>query len=280
MIAGMAMAKMDVYQAVGALAREVQQRIIERLEFRGRDPVFVAMREAYFDKLELAGAARVLDLGCGTGVVTRALARRADFAGEITGSDLSDVLIAAADRFAAEEELSEAIAFEVGDCHALDHGDESFDRVVTHTLISHVVDPAALITEAARVTKPGGLIVIFDGDYASMTFGAGEADANGAIVEGILDAVVAHPHVMRELPGLLKDQGLELVHFKPELLAEAGTGGFFLGLAEAYVPMAVKARTIPDSVGPGWLASQRAALDEGRFFAACNYYSYIARKPA
>ena len=273
------MAKRDVYQAVEDLAEEAQQRIIERLEFRANDPVFVAMRDAYFDELELGAAKRILDLGCGTGVVARALARRGELSGEITGSDLSKVLIAAANRLAAEEGLGERIRFEAGDGQALGYEDECFDRVVTHTLISHVADPAALIAEAARVTAPGGLIVFFDGDYASMTFGSGDADANGQIVAGILDAVVAHPHVMRELPGLLAAQGLELAHFKPELLAEAGGGGFFLNLAEAYVPMAVKAGTIAEELGLGWLEQQRTALDEGRFFAACNYYSYIARKP-
>ena len=49
------------------------QRFVERLEFRGRDPTFVGYRQAYVEKMALARSAVILDLGCGTGVVARAL---------------------------------------------------------------------------------------------------------------------------------------------------------------------------------------------------------------
>jgi len=273
------MAKSDIYQSIGGLPPEAQQRIIDRLEFRGRDPVFVAMREHYLDRMDLGSAKRILDLGCGTGVVTRAIGRRRDFNGEIVGVDLSQALIAAAKGFARDEGLSDRIEFRVGDCHALDDADGSFDAVVTHTLISHVSDPATFIAQAARVTAPGGVIAIFDGDYSSMTFGAGDSDQNAGVVEGILGAAVANPYVMRELPDLLRQNGLEMADFVPELHAEAGEGSFFVNLAEAYVPMAMKAGTIAEKLGPDWLATQRAASEAGTFFAACNYYTYLARKP-
>ncbi len=278
-VAGESMAKSDVYQSIGGLTPEVQQRIIERLEFRGHDPVFVAMREAYLDKMDLAAAKRILDLGCGTGVVTRALARRNEVGAEIVGVDLSEALIAAARGFARDEGLSDRIDFRVGDCHGLDDADGSFDAVVTHTLISHVSDPAALIAQAARVSAPGGVIAIFDGDYSSMTFGAGDPELNAGVVGGILDATVANPVVMRELPDLLRQNGLEMADFLPELHAEAGQGSFFVNLAEAYVPMAVKAGSISEEIAPDWLADQRMASERGTFFAACNYYTYLARKP-
>ena len=273
------MAKSDIYQSIGGLAPEAQQRIIDRLEFRGHDPVFVAMRENYLDRMDLGSAKRILDLGCGTGVVTRAIAQRSDIAAEIVGVDLSDVLIAAAKGFARDEGLSERIEFRVGDCHRLDDADGSFDAVVTHTLISHVSDPAGFIAQAGRVAAPGGVIVLFDGDYSSMTFGAGDADRNADVVSGMLDAVVANPFVMRELPDLLKQNGLEMADFIPELHAEAGEGSFFVNLVEAYVPMAAKAGTIAEDIGSEWLAAQRAASESGTFFAACNYYAYLARKP-
>ena len=273
------MAKNDIYQSIGGLAPEAQQRIIDRLEFRGRDPVFVAMRENYLDRMELASAKRILDLGCGTGVVTRAIAQRNDIGADIVGIDLSEALIAAAVGFARDEGLSDRVEFRVGDCHGLEDADSSFDAVVTHTLISHVSDPAAFIAQAARVAAPGSLIAVFDGDYSSMTFGAGDAEQNAGVVGGILDAVVANPVVMRELPGLLKRNGLEMADFIPELHAEAGEGSFFVNLAEAYVPMAVRAGAIAEALAPDWLAAQRAASESGTFFAACNYYTYLARKP-
>ena len=72
------------------------ERFIERLEFRATDPTFVAYREAYLELIDLPRTAAVLDLGCGTGVVARAIAARDGFAGTVTGVDQSPDFIAAA----------------------------------------------------------------------------------------------------------------------------------------------------------------------------------------
>jgi SAM-dependent methyltransferase len=274
------MAKSDVYQSISALAPDALQKIIDRLEFRGKDPIFAAMRDAYLDRMDLGSCARVLDLGCGSGVATRALAVRPDFKGEIVGIDLSEALISAAKGFASDEGLSDRIEFRTGDCLNLEDPDESFDAVITHTLISHVSEPGGLIASAARVLKQGSPMAMFDGDYASIVFGAGEADANARIVEGILDAIVANPFVMRQLPGLFREQGLEIFGFLPDVYAEAGVGSFYVNMAESYIPLAVRAGTISQDVGADWLAGQKAALAQGAFFGACNYYAYLARKPA
>jgi len=58
------------------------QALIDRLEFRGTDPTFTRLRDDYLGKLPLASARRVLVVGCGSGVIPRALARRAGFASE------------------------------------------------------------------------------------------------------------------------------------------------------------------------------------------------------
>lgn len=270
----------DIFQSISDLNPDAVQKIVDRLEFRGSDPAFVRMREAYLDRMELGPDSRVLDLGCGTGVVSRALALRKGFNGAVVGIDFSDALVHAARRLASEKNLADRVEFRVGDSHALEDPDNSFDFVIAHTLVSHVVDPAAVMSEAARVVRPNGTVAVFDGDYASLTYGAGDPELNAMVVDGILDAVVANPFVMRQIPILLSDSGLEVLAFLPELLAEAGTGSFFSNLAESYVPMAANAGTIPSDTADHWLTAQRDASSRGTFFGACNYYTYLARKPA
>lgn len=75
-----------------------------------------------------------------------------------------------AERLSTNEGVSEQIQFVVGDTRRLDIHDEVFDAVVAHTLVSHVDDPLLVIKKAARVVRRGGTVVIFDGDYASLTF--------------------------------------------------------------------------------------------------------------
>jgi 2-polyprenyl-3-methyl-5-hydroxy-6-metoxy-1,4-benzoquinol methylase len=234
---GTAMSARDIFQSVRDLGPEAIQRIVDRLGYRGRDPTFVRMREAYLDRMGLTPNARVLETGCGTGVVSRALARRTGFAGAVVGIDFSDALIQAARRLAREEKLDDRIKFRVGDSHALDDPDSSYDCVIAHTLLSHVVDPAKVISEAARVVRPKGMIAIFDGDYASLAYGAGDPELNARIVEAILAAVAANPHVMRQVPTLLRDCDLSVLTFLPGIHAEAGEGAFFLNVAESYLPI-------------------------------------------
>jgi predicted TPR repeat methyltransferase len=73
---GRAMTAHDAMEFINEQDEATLQRFVERLEFRGRDPKFVAYRDAYVAKMALAPTAHALDLGCGTGVVARALAAR------------------------------------------------------------------------------------------------------------------------------------------------------------------------------------------------------------
>ena len=164
----------DAMQFVNEQDAATLERFIDRLEFRGSDPTFVGYRDAYLNLIDLPSATAVLDVGCGTGVVTRAIAAREDFDGTVVGIDQSPAFIAAAVRLAADDGVGDRVELPIGDAHALDLPAASFDVAVAHTLVSHVRDPLTVLTETARVLRPGGRMVIFDGDYASLTFGCSD----------------------------------------------------------------------------------------------------------
>ena len=86
------------------------------------------------------------------------------------------------------------------------------------------------------------------------------------------------PRVLRQLPRLLPQAGLQLVAFQAHAYAEAGASSFFLNLAEAYGPLAAAAGVLPLDDVEAWLADQRRSAEDGTFFAACNYYAYVARR--
>ena len=79
------MAARDAMEFINEQDDATLQRFVERLEFRGRDPTFVGYRQAYVEKMALAPSAVILDLGCGTGVVARALAAASGFSGRVIG---------------------------------------------------------------------------------------------------------------------------------------------------------------------------------------------------
>jgi SAM-dependent methyltransferase len=272
------MSARDAMEFINEQDEATLDRFVERLEFRGRDPTFVGYRDAYVERMALAPTADILELGSGTGVVARALAGRERFSGRVTGIEHSPVFVEVARRLADEDGVGERTEFRVGDVHALDVPDASLDAVVAHTAISHVTDPATVIGESARVLRPDGVFAAFDGDYASWTFGYHDHAIARAMEDALLAVVVSKPRVMRDMPRLLRDAGLRLVDVQAHAYADVGRSTFFLGAAESYGPLVASAGLVPAEDVEAWLAGLRRASEDGVFFAACNYYAYIATR--
>ena len=97
----------------------------------------------------------------------RAIASRPGFLGTVVGSDLSDTLIETAKGITAKSGLKN-IEYYQADGQGSDVHDGQYDLVLAHTVISHVANPAAFLREAIRLARPGGQIILHDGDYASI----------------------------------------------------------------------------------------------------------------
>jgi len=98
----------------------------------------------------------VLDLGCAGGFMAEAMAKRG---ANVTGIDPARAAIAAARRHANAEGLQ--IGYDVGVGEALAYDDASFDAVVCVDVLEHVADLKQVLSEIARVLRPGG-VFLFD----------------------------------------------------------------------------------------------------------------------
>ncbi len=273
------MASLDPYRVSDQLDDSILEVMVTRLETRARHPFFQKALTEYLDAMKVDTAAKVLDMGSGTGVASRNIARRSRFAGRITGIDLSPYLVRTAARLSQEEGLGERIDFRTGDTRSLDLSDGTFDAVVAHTLISHVDDPLAVLKEAARVVRPGGMVGIFDGDFASMTFTLADAVQTRRYDEAIIDATVTSPRVMRYMPRLIRDAGLQMVRVFPYVMADVGTADFWLSGIESFRKLVPNSGALTEQEAAQWLNSLVRDSDENVFFGACNFYSYVARRP-
>jgi ubiquinone/menaquinone biosynthesis C-methylase UbiE len=274
----MRMATVDVYAITDQLDDTLLQVLAERLEARGRHPRFHAMLTEYLDAMNIEMAHTVLDIGCGTGLAARAIAQCKGFAGKVTGIDISAGLVQVAQRISESEGVGEQIQFVVGDTTRLDIPDEAFDAVVAHTIVSHVDDPLLVVKEAARVVRRGGKIGIFDGDYASLTFGHPDPAKGQYYDEALISSVVTCPRVMRQMPRLLSEAGLELVASFQHVLVEIGSAEFWLSALESYRKLLPKAGAMSDQEAAGWVDGLLEDSRNGVFFGACNYYSYVVTR--
>ena len=108
-----------------------------------------------FDTLEkLPSPARVLELGCGPGLLWSNNAPRIPPGWVITLSDLSDGMLQAAWRSLVV--TSRAFKYEKIDAQSIPHPDETFDIVIANHMLYHVPDRAKALGEIRRVLKPGG----------------------------------------------------------------------------------------------------------------------------
>ncbi len=104
------------------------------------------------------GGGRWLEVACGTGIVSRALAVRV---GEVLGVDLTGGMLDVARRRARSAGLANA-SYVVGDATDLALPDACFDGVVTRFSLHHIPVPVRVIGELARVVRPGGSVIIGD----------------------------------------------------------------------------------------------------------------------
>jgi demethylmenaquinone methyltransferase/2-methoxy-6-polyprenyl-1,4-benzoquinol methylase len=100
---------------------------------------------------------RVLDVACGTGLVSRALVER--WGCRVVGLDQSAAMLARARTMvAADPRLADRITLVEGEAEHLPFADRELDHLTFTYLLRYVDDPAATLRELARVVKPGGRI--------------------------------------------------------------------------------------------------------------------------
>jgi 2-polyprenyl-6-hydroxyphenyl methylase/3-demethylubiquinone-9 3-methyltransferase len=124
-----------------------------RLEFI-RDRLAAHFGKEVKQAKPLAGL-KLLDLGCGGGLISEPLAR---MGAEVTAIDAAADSIAAAKAHAAEQDL--AIGYRAATAEALLEEGASFDAVISLEVVEHVQDVGAFLAAAAGLVRPGGALVL------------------------------------------------------------------------------------------------------------------------
>jgi SAM-dependent methyltransferase len=120
----------------------------DRLRFGGASGAWVNAQEIELVRALLPPFRRALDLGCGTGRLTRALAQH----GRVVGLDASRAML-------VEAQSENGFALAQGDAFALPFADASFDAVVALRVVFHFANLESLLVQVARVVAPCGVFV-------------------------------------------------------------------------------------------------------------------------
>ncbi len=147
-----------------------------------------------------------LDLGCGTGALSRKILDACGPA-KVVGVDSSEGFVSHATAHITDERAE----FRVGDARAVPAAGREFDAAVSGLVLNFVPDQLAMVSEMRRATRPGGKVAVYVWDYA------GEMQ----LIRQFWDAAIALDPKAREL-----DEGLRFPDCRPDplrtLFASAG----------------------------------------------------------
>ena len=211
----------DPFQDVDGSGEAFVAVMAQALEARAGEEVMRRIVSAYLDDLDWPEGGLHVEVGTGTGAVARAMAARAG-PGRVVATDPSRGLVDAGRALAAD---IGNLAFEVADGAALPLEDGAADNVVFHTVLSHVPDPSVLLAEAARVLRPGGRLVVCDGDFAKLSLSNGVGDPMQACAAFFAARFVTHPDLTARLRGLIAAAGFRLEAFRIDARAVLGGTG-------------------------------------------------------
>lgn len=120
--------------------------------------LFQGWTDRVLDAARVGPGDKVLDVGCGTGVLARAAAARVEPSGSVTGLDINPGMLAVAARIAPE------VKWQQGAAESLPFENNTFDAVVSQFGLMLFEDPRAALEEMRRVLAPGGrlAVMVFD----------------------------------------------------------------------------------------------------------------------
>src|SRR3954447_16099384 len=221
---------------------------------------------------------RILDVGCGPGFYCAELVEEVGSAGKVVGLDSSPQMLELAARRCGDHdnvELHEANAT------SLPVEDAAFDGAVCVQVLEYVRDTALGLAELYRVLRPGGRVVIWDIDWATVSWHSSDP----ARMERVLvawDEHLVHPSLPRTLAPAMRAAGFEEVVMEAYSFASADFdpetyGAATMSFIENFVP---GHNGVTEDEAKAWAAEQRELGQRGEFYFACLQCCFKATRPS
>lgn len=239
-------------------------------------PDVVEQREKIMALLAMRAGEKALDIGCGPGLTTLALAQATGANGKVTGVDIAEPMLAIARKRCADYAN---VSFTTADVTALPYDDASFDLALATQVYEYVEQVDLALQELARVVKPGGRVLIVDTDWESAVWASHDDTRMRKIIE-TWNTHIPHPQLPRDLKLRMQQAGFKQVRVEVVPLVNTAYDAqtFSVGMMTLLGNFAVGRNGITEQDVLDWKADAHLMGEQQRYFFSLNRYVFIASR--
>lgn len=242
------------------------------LEERSRCPDMREVNKAFERIVDPKPGERILEVGCGSGILCRLMAPHIQPDGCVLGLDISLHFLLEAKRYALQEDAGEFITFECGAAESLPYPPVVFDGAFAARLLLHTNDPDAVVREMVQVVKPGGWIVIMDWDFDSVVVDHPERELTRRLLHWRNDHHGGDNWSGRQLRRRMAVAGLKNLSVHPVVTVVNSE-------ADALTQSLLRAAQVSRDGGAisagefdTWVSLLKERIQQGTFFASIVYF--------
>lgn len=229
-------------------------------------------------RLAAAPGERILDVGCGPGFFCAELQEQVGPAGSVVGIDSSPAMLALAARRC---EGRENVKLHEADATSLPVEDAIFDGAVCVQVLEYVADVPAGLSELYRALRPGGRVVVWDVDWATVSWHSKDP-ARMTRVLGAWDEHLTHPSLPRVLAPAMRAAGFEDVRMESHPFATARFDPDSYGVANipAIRSFVSGRQGVSGNEADAWASELNGLGGRDEFYFACLQCCFLGTRPS
>jgi arsenite methyltransferase len=250
----------------------------QQLEALYRIADVVRRRGLVRSSLAAAPGERILDVGCGPGFLSAELQLEVGPAGSVVGVDSSPAMLALAARRCQGRRN---VTLHQGDATSLPVADAGFDGAVCVQVLEYVADIPAALRELYRALRPGGRVVVWDIDWATVSWHSKDP-ARMARVLGAWDEHLAHPSLPRVLAPAMRSAGFQDVRMEPHPFATAhfDLGSYGVAIIPAITSFVSGRQGVNRDEAMAWASELNELGGRDEFYFASLQFCLLGIRPS